>query len=337
MLPCVTCERWDHLQLESSGSEPGKESVSPEDHHSAGQGSAGTGTPRRALLVGAIPALGYAIVYMHEWGYLARFSVPAVFMTIDVMTVIRVSIALSGATWLLFAAGNLASMLWPHGKRIARRGTQIARTLGTLALGVLLMLIWPERRSYGWFFFGAGCFFGFLDFVWPVVVGPRHLSYSEKLKKADQVDDNTKSLFDRLASAAGPQVALLLAMAMGLLSFAYMRGLYAADKRCEFLLFRTPSARTAVVLKEYHDRMICTHIDWDTAQVESGFFFLSVPTDQPITFTTAIIGPLHVREDQPLMESSVSDDPNSPHSNITVLPVQTASGVLGESETSDDQ
>ena len=253
---------------------------------------------RNLILTAALPALGYAIVYFHEWGYLSAFDIPPIFMTIDLMTVLQVAVALVGATLVLLMIGNFVSMSWPAGRAITRRGFQILRDTLIIVLGIVLGLCWPERIHIGLGTLSTGLFFAFIDFVWPAIIGPRNMKYKEKLERADTIDDKTKTIFDRIRSVAGCWLFLLLLAAFILPCFAYLRGLYTADRRCEFLVFEASDTRRAIVLREYHDRLLCAYVEPDDSRIELSFFLLPVPTGSPIEFSWAKIGPLSAKLEQ---------------------------------------
>ena len=253
---------------------------------------------RNLMLTAALPALGYAIVYFHEGGYLSAFDIPPIFMTIDLMTVLKVAVTLVGATWVLFMIGNFVSMTWPDGRTITSRGIQILRDTFIVALGLALVLCWPERIWMGLVSLSAGFFFAFMDFIWPAVIGPRKMKYKQKLERADEIDANTKTVFDRIRSLAGPWLTLLLLAVVVLPCFSYLRGLYTADKRFEFLVFEASDTRRGVVLREYHDRFLCAYVEPDGSRIESSFFFLPVPTGSPIEFSWAHVGPLSAKFEQ---------------------------------------
>jgi len=246
---------------------------------------------RGAIVIG-VPAAGYLIVYSHEAAFLSTFSIPATFVTLDLATVLQVSLALVGAMILLFWGGNLVYMLWPKGCRLTWNHIRIIRDIGTAAAGVALVLLLPNERSFGFAVLFMAGLFAFLDFVWPLLTQRGKRTYREKLEAADEIDRNTKTLFDMAISFLGVRTFLLLLLVGVLSAFAYSHGQYSAQHKVNYLTFQMDDGGEAVVLREYHDRLICAPFDRDGRCLEGGFFILETAGNYPLLLTLAEIGPL---------------------------------------------
>ena len=254
---------------------------------------------KRLLSQGAIalgvPAAGYLIVYAHEAGFLEAFSIPTALATLDLVTVLQVSLALVGAMILFFWVGNFVYMLWPQGRKLTRNHIRIIRDMGAVAAGVALALWLPNTRSFGFVMLFMGGLFGFFDFVWPLLTQRGKKPYREKLEAVDEIDRNTKTLFDKVIPLLGVRVVLLLMLVWALSAFAYLGGLYSAQHKVSYLAFQMDDGGEAVVLREYHDRLICAPFDRDTSCLKKGFFILETACTSPLLLTLEEVGPLKIR------------------------------------------
>jgi len=249
---------------------------------------------RGAIALG-VPAAGYLIVYAHESGFLNTFGIPTALATLDLVTVLQVSLALVGAMILFFWVGNLVSMLWPQGHKLTWNHIRIIRDMGIAAAGVALVLLFPNERSVGFAVLFMAGLFAFLDFVWPLLVQRGKKTYREKLEAVDEVDRNTKTLFDRAIPLLGARTFLLLMLVGALSVFAYLDGLYSAQHKVSYLTFQMDNGGEAVVLREYHDRLICAPFDREARCLEEGFFILETACNSPLLLTLEEVGPLKTR------------------------------------------
>ena len=254
---------------------------------------------KRLLSQGAIalgvPAAGYLIVYAHEAGFLEAFSIPTALATLDLVTVLQVSLALVGAMILFFWVGNFVYMLWPQGRKLTRNHIRIIRDMGAVAVGVALVLWLPNTRTFGFGMLFTGGLFAFFDFVWPLLTQRGKKPYRDKLEAVDEIDRNTKTLFDKVIPLLGVRVVLLLMLVGALSAFAYLGGLYSAQHKVSYLTFQMDDGGEAVVLREYHDRLICAPFDRDTSCLKKGFFILETACTSPLLLTLEEIGPLKIR------------------------------------------
>ena len=242
-----------------------------------------------------VPAAGYLIVYAHEAGFLNTFGIPPALATLDLVTVLQVSLALIGAMTWFFWVGNLFSMLWPQGHKLTRNHIRIIRDIGTAAAGVVLVLLLPNTRSFGFLMLFMGGLFAFFDFVWPLLTQRGKKTYKDKLEAVDEIDRNTKTLFDRAIPLLGARTFLLLLLVVVLSAFAYFDGLYSAQHKVGYLVFQMDNGGETVVLREYHDRLICAPFDRDARCLEKGFFILETACNSPLLLTLEEVGPLQTR------------------------------------------
>jgi len=84
----------------------------------------------------------------------------------------------------------------------------------------------------------------------------------------------------------------LLLLVGALSAFAYIGGLYSAQHKVGYLTFQMDSGGEAVVLREYHDRLICAPFDRDVRCLEEGFFILETACNSPLLLTLEEVGPL---------------------------------------------
>lgn len=250
----------------------------------------------KAIAAVAIPATGYLIAYGYESGFLTAFNIPAEVATLDLVTVIQASLALLSALMGLFWVANLVSMLWPVGRRLTWNGLRIVRDVVVLGIGAALPFLWPQQRNLGVFFLIMGGLLAFVDFVLPLITQRGRRPYKEKLEAVDAIDKKTTTLFDRLATSLRPGVLLLVLLVWAMYGFAQYLGLYTAQHRTEYLIAKMADGREAVVLREYHDRMICSEFDRESLHLEDGFFVLDVTSESVLWISREHVGPLCPQE-----------------------------------------
>jgi len=252
---------------------------------------------RGAIALG-VPAAGYLIVYAHEAGFLNTFGIPTALATLDLLTVLQVSLVLVVAMTLFFWVVNLVYMLWPRGHILTLNQAHIMFDMVIAAAGVALVLLLPNMRLLGFVVVFMGGVLAFLHFVWPLLTQRGKKTYREKLEAMDEIDRNTKTLFDRAISLLGVGTLILLVLVVILAAFAYCYGVYFAQHKVDYLTFQMDHGGEAVVLREYHDRLICAPFDRDARCIEEGFFVLKTAFDSPLLLTLEEVGPLKTRTTQ---------------------------------------
>jgi len=240
----------------------------------------------------AIPAIGYLVVYAHESGFLGAFGVPGSLASLDLNAVLRVSLAVLAVLSTPFWIGNLVSMLWPEGRWLRLSHFRVVMHAGACAVGAFLLLVWPEQQVLGITLVGMGSLYMFMDFIWPLVTQRGRRPYREKLEAVERIDEKTKTLFDRVAALYGVSALLLVLLALVLGGSAYYLGLYTAQHRAQYLVVTMGDGREAVVLREYHDRMICSSFDRGLRQVDGAFFVLDITSESVAHVRKEKVGPL---------------------------------------------
>jgi len=252
---------------------------------------------RGAIALG-VPAGGYLIVYAHEAGFLNTFGIPTALATLDLVTVLQVSLALVVAMTFCFWPVNLVYMLWPRGHIITLNQADIIFDIVIAAAGVALVLLLPNMRLLGFAVVFMGGVRAFLHFVWPLLTQRGKKTYREKLEAMGEIDRNTKTLVDRAISLLGVGTSILLVLVVILAVFAYCYGAYSAQHKVGYLTFQMDDGGEAVVVREYHDRLICAPFDRDARCIEEGFFVLKTAFDSPLLLTLEEVGPLKTRTTQ---------------------------------------
>lgn len=245
-----------------------------------------------ALFLAGIPALAYAMSFLHEVAYCVRFEIPLNLIQLSTTTFLLVFSGVIRGLWPLLFTINM--LFLPVVRMLG--GGPIQRRLGRLAvLAFLLMgialLAKPPLLAMAVLW---GCFIvaGFFEFVFPFITERRTTGYVAKLAAQDTTDQQINDGADLAIILLGSR-RFIIATIFALLIMSYARGMGDSINQRRFLI--PESHPDTVVLRHYGDYFILAKVDRTTATVRPHFVLL--PVDSGTQLLLQDIGPLALATD----------------------------------------
>jgi hypothetical protein len=260
-----------------------------------GPDSKGTDTKpasQTGLTIGAIAAFttlgGYLTAFMHEWGFTSHFEIPRQFITLDWTTVLIAAAAVLAVLVFIFLCVNFV-----YGFSFLFEGAVRGALFRTIAVVVLATPLFLLASGWRWWFTGAlPLLWAFREFVYPYIAYRGKGTYAQRLELSQQEGVySAPNLLDRLPR----NLFLLLILLAWLAWLAHSIGMYGAVHKTEFLVVNTTPE--AVVLRPYHDHLLCAYFNRETREIDESYFVLKTASDSGTTLTREEVGPLHLKKD----------------------------------------
>jgi hypothetical protein len=284
-----------------------------------------------ALMVAAIPLLGYAVAHLVQRGFCDAFGIPANLIVLDTISVvIAMSALLSFGGLALFGSRSMVGMLL----RSAPPGIRAYLEPISIPLTFLLMLAWFFR--YGWFFIAAvGMVALLLDvacLIIPALTPRGEGNYLERLRalrlrreRQERIarDQDGQTIVHKAIAVLGAHPLRVIIASCIILPFAFTVGRSHARIQRGYLVANTDPEMVNLAI--YGDKMILAPFHRDTKQVEQSFVILKVGEDPDLVLTREEIGPLRTRVDPAVLPDPVSpvptDSPDVVSVQLTVEPI----------------
>jgi hypothetical protein len=184
--------------------------------------------------VAAASALSYAVAYAYRSGFASYFDLPPLLLTPTLVTVLQAGAAVGAVLLVFWTIVNALWMFLPETK------TAVSRRIYFLVLMVLIYaLMFYSLFTYKWgwlILLGILCFFGFFEFIFPLITQRRVAGYENKLLAQDKIDDAQKTLLDRVGNRYGYKGMGLVLAVVVLLSFAHSVGYANAKEQEDFFV-----------------------------------------------------------------------------------------------------
>jgi hypothetical protein len=240
------------------------------------------------VLAAFIPFAGYVTAFLYELGFVSHFKIPVQFITLDWTTVLIAGVVVFGILFLVLLAVNLISPSFLPIKNAVR--VALFRTIMS-AVAVIPMALLVQ----GWFrvvVLAIPLFWAFIEFAFPYIVYRGKGTYMERLELAQRkYPSRDHSLVGRIPN----RVFWLLVLLLWISWLAFSMGLSSASRQKEFLVVNT--SPEAVVLRPYHDHLVCAYFDRESREVDRSFFVLDTASGSEIILTREQVGPLRVKGD----------------------------------------
>ena len=243
-------------------------------------------------VIAAFTTLGaYLTAFMYEKGFTSYFRIPAQFITLDWTTVLIAAVAvliILGITMMLM---DMLSPIFsptkgPFGlalSRVVMRSVLFALPLAFLARGWLWVMV--PAIPLGWVL---------IEFGIPYVSHRREGTYEERLERYQREIASRRP--DRGLSERIPRSLFwLLLIVVWICWLAYSMGISSARGQKDFLVVNTTPE--AVVLRPYHDHLVCAYFDRETGEIDESYFVLKTASDSGTILTREEVGPLHLKKD----------------------------------------
>ncbi|MCP5460021.1 MAG: hypothetical protein H6971_10375 [Gammaproteobacteria bacterium] len=183
------------------------------------------------LLIAAASALAYAVAFAYDAGYAEYFGIPPLFSSPTLGDVLKAAGAVSLA---LLSFWNIASGIWPFLPRgtTARDRAIWSILVFALTAGLFIFYILDGRSAWITLAIVVGIF-GFLEFVFPLIVNRKIAGYENKLLAQEAIEQNAQkyTLLEKAAGIVGEGRLWLLALVGLLLFMAHGIGFKAAKNQ----------------------------------------------------------------------------------------------------------
>jgi hypothetical protein len=245
------------------------------------------------LILAAGPVLAYGIVFAHEVGYADVFEIPLGFVSIDVTSILIVTVAmvpvLYALSWLAYMG---LSLLPAHDSPIRQR---LQRLLVPSLLFVLFLMLYGARWLE-WLWTAVFLLIvTFLEFGLPLIKQRKETTYHDKLIAQDQAERETSMpILDLFHRFAGPGGYLAFVGLIAMLVISHSVGRASALDEDEFLV--TTTSEEMVVLRIYGDNLICAPFDRATREIKRSFVVLKIGEDPDLVLNLETVGPLHPKD-----------------------------------------
>jgi hypothetical protein len=229
----------------------------------------------------------YLTAFMYEWGFTSHFGIPRQFITLDWTTVLISAVAVLAVLGFIFLSVNFV-----YGFSFLFKGAARTALIRTVAMAVFVTPLFLLASGWRWWFTGAlPLLWAFLEFGYPYIAYRGKGTYVQRLELSQQAGIySAPSLLDRIPQ----RLFLLLILLAWVIWLAYSKGTYDASHKTEFLVVNTTPE--AVVLRPYHDHLVCAYFDRETKEVSREYFVLKTAGDPQIILTPEQVGSLHMKE-----------------------------------------
>lgn len=245
-----------------------------------------------ALTIGAIAGFttlgAYLTAFMYELGFTSRFGIPRQFITLDWTSVLIAAVAVLGILVFILLSVNFVYMFSFLFEGAAR--TALIRTVAMIVFMAPLFLL-----ASGWLWWLTGALpvlWALLEFGYPYIAYRGKGTYLQRLELSQQHGSySAPSLLDKLPR----NLFLLLLLLAWVIWLANSAGMSKASHQREFLVVNT--SPEAVVLRPYHDHLVCAYFDRETKEISREYFILKSAGDPSTILTPEKVGPLHIMKD----------------------------------------
>ncbi len=206
------------------------------------------------LLIAGVPALGYAVAYVHELGYCEAYNIPSYLIRLDLTTTL-VAIAASLVGLAMLAWLSFAALSVPLYISATRRKIWISAIFFIFLFGLsLAYLTVEESKLMG---------IAFLVFLFFLFAGPWFFRRLPERRRRQDIP------LVRLVTNKYFQYTLVVIYVVVLIfSFGYLAGRAAASQQ---EVFYVPSANPdLIVLKTYDGNIICGRLVQESDRVGLG-------------------------------------------------------------------
>lgn len=212
-----------------------------------------------AVWISAITALAYFTIYLYELGYCSHFGIPTEFIEVKLVKLAYVPAGLAIVFGLMLF---LTSFLEP-----ARAIFQFHPIFWKKLRPIILTLIFAMVAFWvtsSWMPLLFVAIIALIEFIFPLVVGKKGTTYTEKCLWLFKKESDPKNLDMRLTTAIGTKLSLVLAFLYFVTAFSFFIGVGIAKSKSNFTVIECPTCQwhqRLIVLATYGDNLVCGGID----------------------------------------------------------------------------
>lgn len=250
-----------------------------------------------AIIIAAVPGLGYAYAFLYEAGYCDYYNIPFQLISISLSHVLIASSVLLGAIILIWPI--LDTVFVPY--LMKGSPTFLKKKIKRVIVMVFLLCFIPfftHADKKLWIpVISILAFYAFGEFIWPLITQRGIKGYEAKLAAQENLELKVITVTDLMAQKAGKSYLLIVLILFGLGWLAFNAGLDKARRQEEFLVARFMDKDMAV-LRIYDTHLIAAAFDSKTKEVERTFHVIRLETKETIAieFRLRSIGPLTLED-----------------------------------------
>lgn len=182
------------------------------------------------LLVAGIPALGYWLAYLYEYGYCKFFQIPTSYIQIDFSTIIAATISIVGGLVMLMIIFEGLRLFSGTLSRVVLFSIFKVSIVAFVTVAIALANNWTWDQ-FMWFGLPLIGIIAIMEFIILAIVHRGQGNYINRMEEADRIDREYESLMDKLAHQIGGRVFRALFLVFLVSVFAYVNGaIDAADR-----------------------------------------------------------------------------------------------------------
>lgn len=243
------------------------------------------------LVIVLVTSLAYSVAFAFEAGYLGFFHAPLELVEVNLKGLLLCAAGGAGVFYTLINVTDQIRLYMPDS--LSPR-VQRMLTVWLVVLALVSFCLWAQGAKWlAWLFFLVlFSLVALFDFVFPLLWGPKSMTYSERIESSLSADKDTdKTLAASLGRRIGREGMIAVLVALGTVLLANSVGVYVAARQERFLT--TTSTPTCIVLRLRAEGMLCVSLDEKARTVTPDFRVL--PTEGTVV-SLRKVGRIHVPE-----------------------------------------
>jgi hypothetical protein len=271
------------------------------------------------ILLFIIPIYAYLILYLYEWGYFNKLSIPDSFIEVNLPDILKIAIFLPFIFFIYIALelirlGKLFEN--PIRKRI----------VGTIFYLLFIVLALYFLGLWKWYLISIVLFFTLLDmylfFIHPLIIGKNIHGYKEKMFYQSEAFFKSDFLIVRLLKKFGLSFVSLVFIIIEIMCLSVCIGIFVARTQKTFMVIK--SSPELIILRKYSQNIVCCEYDREKKEIIKNFYIKTIDqiSREGIRISIEEIGPLKApkKEKNKLEKNKMNDkkgekkadSPNSP-------------------------
>lgn len=247
-------------------------------------------TVSEGILLAAASAAAYAVAFAYRTGYASHFGLPPVLLSPSLGAVLQAGgvVALS-----LLAVWNVATGIWPWVPRGHSARDRAVRRLLIIALIAAAFLFQALNGGHPWVaLLGVLAFFGFFEFLFPLIVNRKIAGYEEKLLAQEEIERNAQkhSFASQVASLIGEDMLRLAVVVALLVLLANLVGARAAKTQTEFYVLADRPGYVVAAIEE--NTLVLAAFDTKESKLTGAYQIEQLSESHPWVLEKRFIGRL---------------------------------------------
>lgn len=246
-----------------------------------------------SLIIAMVPLLGYLLAYAYDSGYLSYCDVPSIFIQVDLVRVLKASLAVALALFLLVCVVGFARVLLLHAHpfwRIVGKAVVIG-----IFLGLLLVLDISATQNDLKRIGGLMGIFILLDLIPPAFSKIPDKNYWKNywVRVSSQLDSDAKSSsLDKNASFLSKVIGFSILI---LFSFMFVNSLGMREAKSQTDWWVLKDRPDMLIVTTYGDTVILKKINPTTKETMDDVEIIKISESNPLKITLASLGEINTK------------------------------------------